>query len=126
MKSLLTIFTFISIVMFSSTSFARWTEVSRGKDGRIYYVDFDRIRKVDGYVYWWELADYVNPSKHGDLSARAYAQGDCKLFRTKHLSVSFHKEPMGRGTGQVITPKPKWMFPPPNSNMESILKQVCN
>ena len=126
MKSLLTIFTFIFTLMFSSIGFGEWTEVSRGKNGRIYYVDFDRIRKIDGYVYWWELSDYVNPSKFGDLSARAYVQGDCKLFRTKHLSVSFFKEPMARGTGKDITFKPKWIYPPPNSNMESILKQVCN
>jgi hypothetical protein len=126
MKPILTIFTFIFTIMFSFISFAEWTEVSRGESGRIYYVDFDRIRKIDGYIYWWELADYINPSEYGDLSARAYVQGDCKMFRTKHLSVYFHREPMGRGKSKVVTPKPKWLFPPPDSNMESILKQVCN
>ena len=87
--------------MFSSTGFGEWTEVSRGENGRIYYVDFDRIRKIDGYVYWWELIDLAKPSPHGDLSRKTYNQGDCKLFRYKILSSSFHKEPMGGGTSFV-------------------------
>ena len=71
------------------------------EDGNTYYVDFDRIIKVDGYVYYWFLGDYLKPTKLGILSFRVYSQGDCKLFRFKSLSYSFHKEPMGGGTGQI-------------------------
>ena len=114
-------------MMFSSTSFAKWTKVATGVDGRTYYVDFERIRKVDGYVYWWELGDYLAPTKKGTLSVKAYAQGDCKAFRTKHLSFYFFKEQLGGGTGQSHNiENPEWNYPPPNSPMESILKKVCN
>jgi hypothetical protein len=112
-------------VMFSSTSFAGWTKVSESAEGRIYYVDFERIRKHGGYVYWWELADYLKPDKYGTLSAKVYNQGDCKLFRVNRLSLSFRKEPMGRGTGGEYTPPEKWIYPSPNSSMEVILKSVC-
>ena len=91
-----------------------------------HYLDFDIIRKHDGLVYYWYLIDYLRPDTDGDLSYKNYKQGDCKLFRFKWLSGSFHKEPMGGGTGVVDNDPNKWTYPPPNSVSEVILKQVCN
>jgi len=127
MKSLLLIFTLLfSSVFLSSTSFAEWTKVSENVDGTTYYIDFERIRKVDGFVYYWVLSDYLKPTKYGDLSDKVYHQGDCKLFRVKSLSFSYHKEPMGGGTGDVNTLKQDWTYPSPNSSSETILKSVCS
>ena len=127
MKFLLTIFTLVFSVMFSSTSFAEWTKVATGVDGRTYYVDFERIRKHDGYVYWWGLTDYLK-AVDGDLSYKQYNQGDCKLFRFKYLSDSYHKQPMGKGdkTGGSNKPDKDWSYPSPNSVVETILKSVCS
>ena len=128
MKSLLTIFPPVFTVMFSSTSFGGWTFVGENQTGTNHYVDIQRIRKHGGYIYWWSLLDYVTPHM-GDLSVKRYIQSDCKLFRYKFLSVSFHKEPMGGGTGYT-PPVPKehkdWKYPPPNSSVETILKSVCS
>ena len=125
MKKLTLILTLLfSTVMFSSTSFAGWTEVGEVK-GNTFYVDFERIRKHDGFVYYWWLVDYLKPIE-GDLSSKVYHQGDCKLFRFKTLSISNHKEPMGGGGGEQYTPTDKWKYPPPESAMEEIHKQVCN
>ena len=113
--------------MFSFPSFAGWTKVSENVRGNTFYVDFERIRKHDGYVYFWRLRDYLKPDKYGDLSSKIYNQGDCKLFRYKDLSFSFHKEPMGMGKGQVVNPPVEgWTYPPPNSVSEGILEDVCN
>ena len=113
-------------VMFSSSSFAGWTKASENVDGDIYYVDFERIRKVDGFIYWWTLTDYPKPTPFWILSQKKYRQGDCKLFRFKDLSVSFHEVPMGGGTGDVQEPVKKgWTYPPPDSDVETILKPVC-
>ena len=123
---LLTTLIFFS-VMSSSTSFAGWTKVSENVRGDTYYVDFERIKKHDGYVYYWELIDFLKPSPYGDLSDKTYAQGDCKKFRYKNLSFSFHKKPMGGGTGETSnTPDKEWDYPPPNSVIETVLKTVCN
>tara|TARA_R110002012_G_scaffold242856_1_gene417350 strand:- start:1562 stop:1945 length:384 start_codon:yes stop_codon:yes gene_type:complete len=126
MKTLLTISTLVFTVMFSSTSFAGWTKVTENNEGT-FYVDFERIRKVDGYVYYWDMSDFLKPSPHGYLSGKRYDQGDCKLFRFKSLSYSFHKEPMGGGAGDVDNkPKKDWTYPSPNSVNETILKSVCS
>ena len=86
-------------------------------------------KKHGGYVYWWDLTDYLKPNKWGDLSAKIYNQGDCKLFRYKFLSFSFHKEPMGGGSGDVQEPEKKyqgWQYPPPDSVEETLLKSACS
>ena len=113
--------------MFSTPSYAKWEKVTEGVDGVTFYVDFGRMRKHDGFVYWWELQDLIKPDEDGDLSYKNYRQGDCKLFRYKTLSFSYHKEPMGGGTGDVHEPVKKgWKYPPPNSSIEAILKSICS
>ena len=89
-------------------------------------MDFERIRKHGGYVYYWILMNSLKP-QHGRLSYIQNTQGDCKLFRLKGLSYSFHKEPMGKGNPEVINPKnPKSEYPPPDSINEAILKTLCS
>jgi hypothetical protein len=125
MKKLTLLTTLIFSVVFSSPSFADWTKLFVDMNGNTNYLDFGRMRKVDGYVYSWVLKDLLKPDKDGDLSYKGYYQGDCKLFRLKDLSVSYHKEPMGRGTGKPQHIPPKWSFPAPNSVNELILKSIC-
>ena len=127
MKNLLIIFTLLfSSVFFSSPSYAGWTEVGKNVRGNTYYVDFERIRKVDGFIYYWELVNYLKPTKNGVLSTKMYKQGDCKLFRVKDLNFSSYKEPMGGRTGKDYTPPDKWTYPHPSSIGETTLKTVCS
>ena len=127
MKILTILLTLTFTVMFSSPSFADWKKVSESVDGDTFYVDFERIRKHGGYVYWWDLIDHLKPTDYGSLSGKIYKQGDCKLFRLKYLSDSYYKEPMGGGTPSTSSNKPdkEWRYPPPESAIETILKSVC-
>jgi hypothetical protein len=112
---------------FSSTSDAEWTKVNKDVDGNTNYVDFEKIRQKDGYVYWWILSDILKPTLQGNLSSKTYNQGDCKLFRVKYLSWIFYRKPMGGGTGNSGGPKsPQWDYPDPNSVMGNILRIVCS
>ena len=125
MKILILILLF-STVMFSSSSYAEWTKVGKNIKAT-FYVDYERIRKHDGYVYFWELVDYWKSQSTGELSSKVYNQGDCKLFRVKRLMMSFHNELMGRGTPVATINKADkdWIYPPPNSSFETILNEVC-
>ena len=49
MKKLTRIFPLVFAVMFSSTSFAEWTEVSKNVTGDSFHVDFENIREHDGF-----------------------------------------------------------------------------
>ena len=127
MKSLTLIFALTLSVMFSSSGSAGWTKVGTFPDGDTFYVDFERIRKHGGYVYYWRLVDYLKPDKWGDSSAQMYVQGDCKLLRSKTLAWSTYTRPMGRGDHSTFINKPNknWTYPRPNSVSESDLKSVC-
>ena len=114
------------LVNLSSSSYAEWRTISVSRDGISYYVDYKRIRKQGRYVYFWQLSDYLTPTKDGDFSAKKYSQGDCKNFRYKVLSSSYHKESMGRGRSDGQDPVKKgWRRPSPNSVIEVALKAVC-
>ena len=123
----LTLLTILFLTVLSTPVFADWTKVSEGVNGDTFYVDFERIRKHGGYVYYWRLSDYLEPNKYGNLSAKVYFKGDCKLFRVKYLSFSLHKEPMGGGKPSTSSNKPdkEWQYPPPDSVIETVLKLVC-
>ena len=113
--------------MFSSPSYSEWTKVSESLKGDTFHVDFERIRKHDGFVYFWELVDHLKPNRLGSLSVKNYYQGDCKLFRLKNVSQTQIKQPMGGGTGKVNNnPDKEWTYPPPKSVSEIILKKVCS
>ena len=128
MKTVLTIFTLLFTVMIPSISFAEWTRVTDNDEGDVYYVDFERIREHNGYVYFWRLRDHLKPNYWGELSASIYYQGDCQRFRTSLLSGVFYKEPMGGGVGETKKPTEDdkdWYYPTPDSENETILKEVC-
>ncbi len=116
--------------MFSSTSIAEWTKVNESWDGYDYYVDLERIRNHDGFAYYWKMKQSTKRQGElsGDTSGVSYNKADCRVFRTKTLKWSFHKEPMGGGFGEP-SPLPlsgKWKYPLPKSGDELVLKKVCD
>ena len=129
MKPLLIITTiFLSSLLMASVANAKWTEVVKNVDGDTYYVDFERIKKHDGKVYHWSLADLLKPSPAGIFSSKIYNEAECGRFRFRWLSQKYYKGPMGSGTigSSINTPKKDWRYPPPDSVAESKLKTVCN
>ena len=127
MKKPILLLTLIFSTMFPSVSWADWKYVSENVSGDEYYVDFDRIRQNGGYVYYWGLNNYLEPTSTGVLSGKVYVKADCKLFREQNLSYSFHKEPMGGGVGEVNNPpNAEWGYPTPNSVGETVLQSVCD
>ena len=130
MKKILIIFIFITSLIISSISFADWEKVGRNIEGDQYFINFIEVRKHGEYVYYWELTNYIEPSSQGDLSHKMYIKAYCNLFRKKWLSSSFHKEPMGKGSGNIIDPSKhgkfgSWAYDPPNSIGYTVLKSVC-
>ena len=153
MKILILFITLIIAVVISSSSYAGWTKVSTNNIGDTFYVDFERIRKHDGYAFFWRLVDHLKPIQ-GFLSSTVCIQGDCKLFRLQYLSLSYHKKPMGGGANHqgeckqfqhkylsLVSHKepmisragdthnyknPEWFYPPPDTSIEYVLKLVCS
>jgi len=126
MKKLIPILTvFLSFFLFPSTSLGEWKHVTTNKDGDEFFVDYDRIRVNNGYVYYWTLNEYKKPISGKYPSSRIYVMGDCKVFRFKPLSLSFFKGHMGKGDSVEVEGNDKWNYPNPKSGIEKILNSVC-
>ena len=129
MKPLLIITTiFLSSLMMASVANAKWAEVARSFDGNIFYVDLERIRKHDGKVYFWRLSNYSKPGYNGTMSSEIYIEAECGRFRLRWLNQTYYNGPMrsGKTLYSTNTPQKEWIYLPPNSAREDILKAVCN
>jgi hypothetical protein len=126
MRYMFLIFILTIAVLFSTISYAEWTKVSESlNDEDTYYLDFEKIKFHDGYVFWLQLSNYLKPTKAGILSAKSYVQGDCKKLWIKILSTTAYTGPMGVGNGTNYVIYDKWFYPPSKSSIEFILKLVC-
>ena len=108
-----------------------WTKIGEDESaGVTVYVDFERIsfNALDGYVYWWELADYVKRDEHGCMSIKMYKQADYDQFRYKYLNMKAYEEPMGKGDVIYnINESAKicdWDYPEPESSEGFKIKAV--
>ncbi len=116
----------ISTLMFSAGSWAEWALVSTSVVGNKIYVDFDRIRKVNGFVYYWQIIDFLEPNGNGTLSDKTYYKADCETVRSMTLSISAYKTPMAEGDAiTTYTPDPEWHYAQPDSVLEIVLEAVC-
>jgi hypothetical protein len=128
MKKLLVLPIIFLSLMMSSVVHAKWTKLGKGQDGDTYYMDFERIKKHDGKVYFWRLADYLKPTKTGSFSSKVYVEAECGRFRLRYLNATFYKGPKGEGTvsTSINIPEKDWHYPPPDSVAEALLKVACN
>jgi len=129
MKKITILLVIIFTFLFSTTSWGEWTFVVGNVGGDKYYYDKDRIRKNRKSLYFWELTDYLKPSKDGDMSHTVYVQLDCSIFRYKWLKFQVYKQSMGEGNPwDDWNPKGEqgeWKYPKPNSVIEGLYKNIC-
>jgi len=119
---------FISLAICCSTpSYAEWREVVETFDGDSIYIDFDRVKKNNGYVYFWELFDYLKPTKFGDLSSVSLWETDCTPPRKlRRLAATYHTQSRGKGAPSTTDNNQyDWVYPKPKSSFEVLVDTVC-
>ena len=116
-------------ILISFNSYGEWTEITISNTGNTHYIDNSSFKENNGYIYWWELNDYLIPSEWGDMSDKQYKQGDCKVNRYKILSFIFHKQSMGIGIGEQSVPlgsNGDWNYPSPGTVGTHLINHACN
>jgi hypothetical protein len=129
MKKLKLIFALLfTTAMFSSPSYSEWTETSVSAGGNVFYIDFSSIKKNNGYVYYWQVLDYLKPTEYGDLSSKRLYELDCNIPRKERsISASYHTQPMGNGAASTSDNTVReWTFYPPSSPGQIVLDEVCS
>jgi hypothetical protein len=130
MKKLLLI---LFSLMLSFNSYGEWTFIGQNSDDDSFYIDLDRVKSSEGYVYWWDLGDWVEPYEDETgiiekpvYSQMEYVQGECAIKRFKTLSTNFYEEPMGEELIYTFNdPEPLWDYFPPNSMGDEVFDISC-
>jgi len=118
-------------LMFSaSVSFASdWTYVDTSASGRKFYIDFDTIKIVNGFTYYWELIDHPEVTgKLQYLSNVSYKRVNCSTIITSQSLIDlWYSDQMGNGKpiGEIFVSAADWRALSPNSVGEFVARKVC-
>ena len=126
MKKLLVLL-FSVIICFNS--YAEWSLVARSTDKSEYYIDFDRVSKNNGYVYYWVLSNFPFPSDaEGTSSLELYEVNCSPPIKERRKAYYFYNSTMGKkGTRSPVfdTSTGPWEYSVPGSVQERLLEAVC-
>ena len=110
---------------FTQNVSAEWLGIYEIEGGGIVYIETDTIKKADGFIYFWDMHDYVVPLS-GYLSSQTYYKADCKRSRVKTLRYIFYSRNMGRGQAeQQDSVNKDWKYPSPGTGMNDSLNSAC-
>ena len=125
MPNLILLFTYL---FFSSAQAKKWTEITEGQNGHIFFVDMENLNESKGYIYFWQLINYNDQDEYGDMSAKIYVKAECEVFKFKWLKVSYHKMSMAKDYVKPGNPSKLvsgWQFPSIGSTSYTVLDHVC-
>ena len=124
MKKLLLI---LVCLLLSNPSFGKWEKTVNNIEGYDFYLNFESLKKYDGYHHIWVMANYPKPSKLGVSSHKIYYQIDCKRYRYKFLKDVYYSGQMGEGKIIANSDKPDkdWFYPAPDSARDYWMSGVC-
>tara|TARA_Y200000002_G_scaffold364828_1_gene354160 strand:+ start:330 stop:701 length:372 start_codon:yes stop_codon:yes gene_type:complete len=90
-KLLLLIFLCFSVNAFS----ASWKKVSENDKGDSFYIDINNIKKIENFIFYWELIDLKEPI-YGALSTIRNFKANCSKETQAMLSTSSYTGQMGK------------------------------
>ena len=128
MRELASLISALLFILYPSTSFAEWIKFGEGDtDGNSRYIESKSIEKQNGYVYYWQLEDYLKRDRFGDLSNISREEVDCNFpKKVRTISVSFFSQKMGAGPiSESFTKTSNWMTPSPGTKLIYLLDKLC-
>ena len=118
--------TLLASLLVTGAAWAEWVQLVEIENGYA-YIDPATIRKDGNLRGVWEITDFKQRDKDGELSRRARVEYDCQQERFKFLSISSHSGPMASGTTlRSVIGNGQWDDIPPGSAGETVLKIDCD
>ncbi len=115
------------IVLVAAPAWAEWVKTWESKSsGTITYFDPDTIRKDGNLRRVWVLQELRIRGKNGEMSRRALWEYNCPEERFRSLQLSFHTDPMAKGSTLLSDNDPSdWQYIPPSTGGTVLHKLVC-
>ena len=114
-------------LMISFNSFGEWSLVTQTKQNE-YYVDFDKISKNSGNVYYWMLSNFPSPPyAKGKSSVELYEVNCNPPIKSRQRAMYFYNSTMGQGSPVTdgSTNTGPWEYDIPGSIGEELSRVVC-
>ena len=127
-NSILTLIILFAYLVCLSTKAKDWTEITKGENGHVFFVDMVKLNENKGYIYFWQLINYNDQDEYGDMSAKIYVKAACEAFKFKWMKVSYHKMLMGKDYVKPDNPSKLvsgGQFPSTGSTSYAVLDHVC-
>ena len=129
---LLVLFIFLS----SKKVMAEWEKVTTNLNGDSFYIDLNKIEKNNKLVRFWVLIDSskkASSKRSGIKSVKTQQQCECRSYKYKTITWSFHSLQMGKGEStnksdfyaDHFMSNNYWTYPSPRSSEEKVIKIVC-
>ena len=111
----------------SFNSFGEWSFVAKGKIDE-FYVDFDKLSKKGGNVYFWQLTNFPSPPyAKGKSSVELYEVNCNPPIKSRQRAMYFYNSTMGQGSPVTdgSTNTGPWEYDIPGSIGEKLSEAVC-
>jgi hypothetical protein len=111
-------------ILISFNSHGEWQEIY--EDYRsTYFIDTDRIKERDGYVYYHILDVFSKDLEeaYGTSKIERYFEGDCVVYRYTELTGIWYKVD---GKRNLETYNSNWKYPFSDSRQGRWLNYVCD
>jgi len=95
------IFILLFSIILSFNSYGEWVGFVTDANKNIHYLDFEEMTETDGYIYYWEMTNYANPTDRF-LSIATYHKADCGSYRYKDITFNGYTQEMAQGEPETM------------------------
>lgn len=118
---------FLLLIIILPTYADNWVKHNTSEKAT-FYIETDTIRKDGGYVYFWNMADLLNPMEPaGYLSVKSYEKVDCNSLKYQRLAYVFYTDNMGKGDSDYEESNDtSWKYVVPSTINASAIDFACS
>lgn len=119
------LFIFSGFLATAESTWAKWELVGAGGPA-LMYIDTETIHKEGPIRKVWELTNFIERTRFGEMSRRSRVEYDCTNLRSRLLSISGFSEISNNGDVLYSSPmNNNWDDIAPGTLSDSKLKFVC-
>ena len=127
MRLLFSFFILLLTNFYANSSEYEWYKIITTKEGNIFFVDKNSIKKEGNIVFFTKLHEYSEVNKFGEKSSIIHHKADCKKMRLKYLKDFYFNLSMGSGEPSFIGEEDSdWITIKDKSISSNLVKFVCN
>ncbi len=122
-------------MIFTLNCWGGWSAVSKNTSDSTYYLDVDKVKQTENYIYLWYLIDYLEPIiDHPEyfaqdvMSETHYIKINCNKIIFQRLKVILYGASMASGelkNDLIPTDNKNWNQVSNGTAFQAVIETVC-